>query len=72
MLHGHVVTLFDEAVVCVDVAAGSDDRLRAGRLVDARRLFRSEALLTRVEHHGVLEMLVPWLVHRLRSARILS
>ena len=67
MLHGHVVALLDEAVVGVDVAAGADDSLRASRSVYACGALGAETLLARAEHHGVLEVLVPLLVHGARS-----
>ena len=68
VLHGHVVALFDEAVVCVDVAARSDDCLRSCWLIDTCRRLWPEPLLACIEHNCVFEMFVPWLVHGLRSA----
>jgi len=64
VLHGHVEALFNKAVLRVDVAAWADDRLGAHGLVNARASLGFEPLLARVEHHGILEVLVPRLVHR--------
>ena len=68
VLHGHVVALFDEAVVCIDIAAWSNDRLRSSWVIDTCRSLGSESLLACVEYHCVLEMFIPRLTHRLRSA----
>ena len=72
MLHRHVIALLDEAVVCVDVASWSDNRLRSSRPINTRICFRSETFLASVEHHCILQMLVPGLIHSLRSALLCS
>ena len=67
VLHGHVVALLDEAIVVVDVATGTDDGLRASRVIDASSCLGSEASLARVKDDGVLKLLASRLVHRARS-----
>ena len=68
MLHRHVIALFDEAVVCVDIASWSDNRLCSCRMINTCCTLWSETFLASVKHYGVLEMLVPRLIHSLRSA----
>jgi len=64
VLHGHVVTLLDEAVIRVDVASRPDDWLSSSSMVDARFSFGAEPFLACIEHHSILQVLVARLVHR--------
>ena len=54
MLHRHVVTLFYHRVLVINIATGSNHRLRAACVVEASLALGLEALFASVEYHSVL------------------
>jgi len=71
VLHRHVVTLFYHRVLVINIATGSNHRLRAACVVEASLALRLEALFASIKYHSVLQVLVAGLVESLRPATIL-
>ena len=70
MLHRHIVTLLYHRVLVINIATGTNHRLRAAWVVETSQALRLEALFASIEYHSVLQVLVTGLVVSSRPTTI--